>query len=397
MSMGVCQGTVSVSCFEPLPWMGCIYVREGGGVIWQGANRLPKSSKLMQINLSRFLGLVNLLAAEEVRRVRFNLVSYSLLGLLLLLFLKVLGKSLCHDQRKDKGHLGIKLDRGSFTADLTPRDGLVRAGTRVRAVELTCSVNKDGKVSTVAHQVSVTDVVLDNATSEDDHTGLVGTGSSLVNATDVTNNVKDEVIILVGAEVEHVANAAVSDRRAIDGNVVLVGPVVNRLRVVDLLTKAVDHLARGPGDTLLKLLLVHFVKDRGKPLLKLNIVVVGDKQVANAVETLLAECLALEIEGTEVGRGEALDKVFLDTAGGGYNHINHLVLHEETQNLADARRDKVGCVGEENGALGVGTLLRVGNGVSLAQRLVTETPAEHLVDLLHSKAKVGALESNPFV
>ena len=47
-------------------------------------------------------------------------------------------------------------------------------------------------------------------------------------------------------EVHHVAQTAVRESRAENGDVVLVRPVVNGSFVIDLLAQSCDDLARGP-------------------------------------------------------------------------------------------------------------------------------------------------------
>ena len=47
-------------------------------------------------------------------------------------------------------------------------------------------------------------------------------------------------------EVEHVAETAISEGGAEDGDVVAVGPIADAFFVVDFFAQAVDHTGRGP-------------------------------------------------------------------------------------------------------------------------------------------------------
>ena len=75
-------------------------------------------------------------------------------------------------------------------------------------------------------------------------------------------------------------------------------------------------------DQYLFLLFQHFVKYWQNPVFKLDIVIVWDQKVSNSVDAFLSEVTSLEREITHVGRGKALDEVFLNSAGSGYDAIN---------------------------------------------------------------------------
>ena len=301
----------------------------------------------------------------------------------------ILGKRVCHDEGEAGGDLGVDLsglsdsvqagggdgeprrdvsrtkathlDGIGANLDLAPRDGLVRAGAGVAAVKLLGRVDVDGRLGAVAHEAGVCDVVLDEAAAEDDDAGALGADGEGVDAADVADDVDLELAGrgLEGVEVEHVAEAAVGQGRAEDGYVVLVGPVVDGALVVDLLAEAADDAGRGPDELVLGpaaglLLLEHGVEDGHDPVLKGAVVLVGHDEVADAVEALEAEALAVGAEGGHVGVAEALDKVLLDAAGGGDDGRDVLVLDQVAQDAAEARRDEVGGVAEEDCRLVVG-------------------------------------------
>jgi hypothetical protein len=60
----------------------------------------------------------------------------------------------------------------------------------------------------------------------------------------------------------------------------------------------------------------HGVKDGGKPILKLAIVVVGNDEVSDPIHSALAQIGAVEIEISQVGFSETFNKILLDSTGG---------------------------------------------------------------------------------
>lgn len=231
------------------------------------------------------------------------------------------------------------LDRVSSGLDLAPRDSLVRSRAGVTTVKLLSRVDVYGRLGAIAHQTGIGDVVLHDTTTEDDDTGPLGPHGDGVDLADVLDDVDAQVPRrrLEAVKVQHVAEAAVSQRGAEDGYVVLPGPVVDGALVVDLLAEAVDDLARGPVDGVLAvvalapaglLLLEHLVEDGDDPVLKGAIVGVGNDEVPDAVEALLAQVGARGAKGRHVRVAEALDQVLLDAAGRGDDGRDVLVLNE---------------------------------------------------------------------
>ena len=90
-------------------------------------------------------------------------------------------------------------------------------------------------------------------------------------------------------EIKHVSDRPVGESRTEYGDLVLGRPVVNGALVLDLLSQPLDHLRGGPNDPILLLLPHHLVEDGHDPILELAIVVVGDEEVANAIDSFLAE------------------------------------------------------------------------------------------------------------
>lgn len=63
---------------------------------------------------------------------------------------------------------------------------------------------------------------------------------------DVLDHVDHQSRVHVRVEEQHVADAAVGDRRTEHRNIVLRAPVVHRLFVLDTLAEQLDHLRRRP-------------------------------------------------------------------------------------------------------------------------------------------------------
>lgn len=146
-------------------------------------------------------------------------------------------------------------------------------------------------------------------------------------------------------------------------------PVEDRALVVDLLSEAVDDLARTPPDAFAvaarrcALLFVHhLIEDGHDPVFKLAVVVVRDEEVADAVQAPPAESCAVVVEFAVRGeerRTEALDQVFLDPTCGGDETVDVVVLDEEADHFAESGRDEVRGVAEEDGAARLGADGRV--------------------------------------
>lgn len=151
--------------------------------------------------------------------------------------------------------------------------------------------------------------------------------SDVVDGADVLDQVHDELRALVGEEVHHVTKGTIGDSRAENGNVVLVRPVVDGVLVVDGLAKTIDDTAGSPARALAHLLVSHLLQHRHHEVLELAIVIVGDEQVAQAVDTLFAQVAALQLEVAQIRVSQALDEVFFDTTSSSDDGMNQVVLH----------------------------------------------------------------------
>mmetsp|Transcript_37464 Transcript_37464/g.83373 ORF Transcript_37464/g.83373 Transcript_37464/m.83373 type:complete len:278 (-) Transcript_37464:453-1286(-) len=253
-----------------------------------------------------------------------------------ILGLEVLVEGLGDEQGQDEGGVRVDLDRLGVQRDLAPADGLIRASPAVTAVKLLGGVDVDGKVSSVAQQVGIANVVLGHTSSHEDHASLGGGAvhHGLVNQAHILHQVKPESGALEAVKHEHVTNGSVRECGAEDGDVVLPGPVRNAVLAAHLAAQAVDHLGGCPVDAVLLLLPVHVLQNGHDPLLKPAVVGVGDHHVADAVEALLAQILALEVEVPNVGVPQALDEVLLHPPGSGHDDVNHLVLDQVPDMLA---------------------------------------------------------------
>ena len=109
--------------------------------------------------------------------------------------------------------------------------------------------------------------MFDDATSENNHAGLPGMDSRVVQFLDILNEIDYKTLILPRVEIDDITERTIRKSRAVDRDIVLPAPVVDRVLVVDPLSDAGDNLLRALKDTSLLLLLVHFVDDGEEPRL----------------------------------------------------------------------------------------------------------------------------------
>lgn len=121
--------------------------------------------------------------------------------------------------------------------DLAPRYSFIRPRSSIAAVVFLTSVDVNGMLRAVPHEAGIRDMVLDDASSEDDHSRALRPHRDGVDRPDILDDVYRERLgrRLERVEVEHVAKAAVRQGRAEDRDVILVRPVVDGPLVVDLL------------------------------------------------------------------------------------------------------------------------------------------------------------------
>ncbi|KAF1776018.1 hypothetical protein GQ600_10225 [Phytophthora cactorum] len=247
-----------------------------------------------------------------------NKNSQSLLKtLLLLLVVEILGEGLCHDKWEHQCGVSVDFDWLGAKTQLAPRHGLVGAGTSVATVELLACVDEHGVVGTVAHEVGVQDVVLDHSATENNRAGLArSTDRVVVHTTNIASNIYHKSLVTVRVEVDHVANGSVRERRAEDGDVVLVAPVrlaqatgdeVGRVAQEDL---GLDGLAElgslrssscSSGDTgssLRRHLRMRLISSMASPRKQAKL---RDSQLWSSARRRLARCLIAAQEPTAPG------------------------------------------------------------------------------------------------
>ncbi|KAG5458967.1 MAG: hypothetical protein BJ554DRAFT_719, partial [Olpidium bornovanus] len=129
----------------------------------------------------------------------------------------------------------------------------------------------------------------------------------------------------------------------------LVRPVINRLLVSNFLSQAPDDLRRRPQRLLRAVLLgEHAIQDGHDPVFEPAVVVVGDEQVAYAVQSLAPELRSWQLKVAKVGGAKALYDVLLNSAGAGDDAVDERVLHQEAYRLTQARGDEVGSIAQED-------------------------------------------------
>jgi hypothetical protein len=109
--------------------------------------------------------------------------------------------------------------------------------------------------------------MFDDATSENNHAGLPGMDSRVVQFLDILNEIDYKALILPRVEIDDITERTIRKSRTVDWDIVLPAPVVDRVLVVDPFSDAGDNLLRALKDTSLLLLFVHFVDDGEEPRL----------------------------------------------------------------------------------------------------------------------------------
>lgn len=152
--------------------------------------------------------------------------------------------------------------------------------------------------------------MLDDAATHTDNARIVGLHRHRVEPPQVGNDVQNQARIAIRMEVQHVAQAAVRQRRTEDGDFVFRCPIVDRFFVIDSFAQTdveiielisirinniirsilipLNHLRRSPQHFALILIGQHFVKQRYHPVLELAVVLVRHQQIANAIDALVA-------------------------------------------------------------------------------------------------------------
>ncbi|KAH3673468.1 hypothetical protein WICPIJ_009757 [Wickerhamomyces pijperi] len=100
------------------------------------------------------------------------------------------GESSSNNQWEHNTDISIDLSSVSFSFDLTPRDSFIRSSTSIGPIEFLTGVNEDGFICTVSHQTGVTDVMLDQTTTKNDHTGVGSRHGHRVDLSDIGNDVE---------------------------------------------------------------------------------------------------------------------------------------------------------------------------------------------------------------
>ena len=138
--------------------------------------------------------------------------------------------------------------------------------------------------------------MLHDAATQDDHACSFGPDGNGVDPSDILDDIDPQLSWrrLEGVEVEHVAETAVGEGGTEDGDVVLVGPVADRGRVVDLFAETMDDLAGCPvprlaGRLARFLLLEELVEDGNQPVFEGAVVAVGHVEIADAIDASVSQ------------------------------------------------------------------------------------------------------------
>jgi len=309
---------------------------------------------------------------------------------------EVASEGLSDEDGQDEGALGVEFDRVGVGGDFTPRDSLVGPGASIATIELRGSVDEDREVGSVAHQISIANMMLDDATAENNHAAFLGFEGRVVKQSDILSNIDNKAVLSPRLEVDDVSEGAICEGGAEDGNIVLPAPVVDAIFIIDLLTDFGDDFLGCENGALRLLLIVHLLDQGLEPRLEVLVVDVGHDQVANSVEALLSEVGAAQAEVAHVAVCHALHDVLLNATRRRHDHVHHLVLAQVANVFTHAAASHIGSVAKIDSAAGLladfGILKLL--SLVLGDRLIGEAPLNHLVDLFNGEAQVGGLEAS---
>lgn len=152
---------------------------------------------------------------------------------------------------------------------------------------------------------------------------------------DVLDYVNHEVV-LEGVREEYISNASVCNGRREDRNFVLIAPVIDTVFIVDFSSETLNEFGRRPVDLILNLFLVHLFVDWQQETFQLDIVLVGDENVADATVSTESIFNVVHIELSHVESPKAFHDVFFDAPRSRHKAINHFVLAKVTDNVSNA-------------------------------------------------------------
>jgi len=95
-----------------------------------------------------------------------------------------------------------------------------------------------------------------------------------------------------------------------------------------------DELARSPPDIILFLLFGHFSKNRQQETFKLDIIVIGNKQVSNSTMPVESVFDIIHVELSHMEGAQAFHDVFLDSTSRSDDAIDHLMLGQITNDIS---------------------------------------------------------------
>lgn len=147
------------------------------------------------------------------------------------------------------------LDRFGVCLDLSPAHRFIWSSAGIAAIELLRGVHVDCVLGPISHEACVSNVVLDNTTTQDDHAGPGSSHSHGVDTAHIIYNVNPQSLWgrLKGVEVEHVAQGAISQSWTEYGDSIPGGPVQDRILVVDLTTQTLGDAAGCPVQLVLRI------------------------------------------------------------------------------------------------------------------------------------------------
>jgi hypothetical protein len=207
-----------------------------------------------------------------------------------------------------------------------------------------------------------------DSAAENNHACFFGFPRTIIQITNIADNIEDEARGFEGVEIKHVSNRSVCKSGAKDRNVILyklilawcpetsgmdnrlylISPIIHGFFVIDLFSQSSDKRTGRPYYATLLLFRKHSVQYGSEPIFKFAIVIVGDDKIADPIHPLLAQVGAFELELAKVSLPQTFDKIFLNPTSSGHKHFNVFMFHKMQNHFTYSRWDEIGCVTEED-------------------------------------------------
>lgn len=212
-------------------------------------------------------------------------------------------------QREEQTRIAFHADMGRFWTHFSPRNGFPQTSTREATVVFGCRRDVDGAVESTSVLIPPNHVVLGNTTAHHQRVGRFNVPGQIAHDLLVGQGVEVEIAVLLPEHEQLRTNGAVRNAGNADRNLVFGGPVNERVRGADALSKfpnEVNGAKTNPGigtcfAGFLQSVVVDVFEDRhDHGFDDLAVRCVGDDDVTEAHQSVLAQFNVIEVKGAVV-------------------------------------------------------------------------------------------------